>query len=605
MKSLGSYYRQDGSCEFFIWAPLCKELSVVFHPNHEEKTIALTKDDRGYFHGVISNINPGTRYLLERDKTRRPDPASFFQPEDVLGPSALYDHRAFSWTDSKWRGIDLSEMIIYELHIGTFTEAGTFASAIDRLDDLCELGVTTVEIMPVAQFPGHRNWGYDGVYPFAVQHSYGGPDGLKSFVDAAHQRGLAVVLDVVYNHLGPEGNFLPEYMPCFSDHYKTPWGQAINFDGAYSYGVREYFIANALYWFEHFHVDGLRLDATHGIFDMSAKHFLADLSQRVEEFAHLHKRKLHLIAESDLNDRRVIDTRERGGYGLSAQWSDDFHHIVHALLTQESNGYYQDFSTPEQLAKMFKESFIYDGVFSEFRKRYHGNSAADLPAERFVVCVQNHDQIGNRLKGERLSSLVSFEAQKLAAGALILSPYLPLLFMGQEYGEKAPFLYFMSFQDEKMIQAVRDGRRREFKEFNWNEEPADPYALDTFARCKLNWASKNEGEHKFLLDFYKKLISLRKASAALYWLDKDDVQIDLREGAVIMHRLGPQQYFKIIMNFQDHAISLPWVGAKSAKVINSSERQWGGPTLAAQELINFSEVLVVAPRSILVYEGCE
>lgn len=605
MKSLGAYYREDRSCEFGVWAPLCGELSVVIDPGGDENIVTLARDERGYFQGVVPNVPPGTKYLFQSDQTRRPDPASFLQPEDVLGPSALFDHHAFFWKDSQWQGIDLSEMIIYELHIGTFTGEGTFASAIQRLDDLCALGVTAVEIMPVAQFPGDRNWGYDGVYPFAVQYSYGGPEGLKKFVDAAHQRGLAVILDVVYNHLGPEGNFLAHYMPCFTDRYKTPWGQAINYDGPYSYGVRDFFIGNALYWFEHFHIDALRLDAVDQIFDMSAKHFLAELSQKVEEFAHLHKRKIYLIAESDLNDRRVIDVRERGGYGINAQWSDDFHHIVHVLLTRESNGYYQDFSPIEQLAKVLKDSFIIDGVYSRFRKRYHGNSAADLPAERFVVCVQNHDQIGNRLNGDRLSSLVSFESLKLAGGTLLLSPYLPMLFMGEEYGEKAPFLYFMSFHDEKMIQAVRNGRKREFREFHWKQEPADPYSVETFRRCKLNWMSRTQGEHKVLLEFYKRLISLRKASAALYWLDKDDIEIDLREGVIVMHRLGPQQYFKIVLNFQDHTVFLPWVGAKSTKVINSSEKQWCGPTPAAQEIINFGEVLVVAPKSIIVYEGCE
>ncbi len=377
-------------------------------------------------------------------------------------------------------------MIMYELHAGTFIPEGTFDAVIPGLDHLKDLGINATDIMPVAQFPGERNWGYDGVYPFAVQNSYGGPDGLKRIVNECHTKGIAVILDVIYNHLGPEGNYLRDYGPYFTDRYKTPWGQAINFDGPYSNEVRNFFIENALSWLKNYHIEGLRIDAIHGIYDMSAQPFLPELAERVEEFSQQEGRKFYLIAESDLNNSYALRPRDSGGSGLDALWCDDFHHALHTLLTGETDGYYVDFGKIGHLVKSFREGFVYSGQYSAFRKRNHGNSSADIPPDRFVVFSQNHDQTGNRLKGERLSSLVSFESLKLAAGVVLLSPYIPLIFMGEEYGETAPFLFFISHSDPELIKAVRQGRKDEFKTFNWKDEPPDPQDIETFMRSKLD-----------------------------------------------------------------------------------------------------------------------
>ena len=371
---IGAHYQATGQCEFTLWAPLAEQIDLeIIYPHR--KTIPMEPCERGYWRAV-DTLPPGTRYLYKLNAAEsRPDPASHFQPQGVHGPSQVVDHRQFSWEDERFKGVEPAEMIIYELHVGTFTPEGTFEAIIPRLDDLKKLGITAIELMPIAQFPGERNWGYDGVYPFAVQSSYGGPEGLKKLVNACHRKNIAVLLDVVYNHLGPEGNYLGEFGPYFTDKYRTPWGRAINFDGAYSNGVRNYFIENALYWFDRYHIDALRIDAIHGIFDMSAKHFLQELAESVEEFSVNDKRKHYLIAESDLNDAQVIRPRELGGYGIDAQWCDDFHHALHTLLTQEERGYYQDFGTVDQLVTTLKEGYVYSGQYSPYRKRNHGNSS--------------------------------------------------------------------------------------------------------------------------------------------------------------------------------------------------------------------------------------
>jgi len=445
------------------------------------------------------------------------------------------------------------------------------------------LGINAIEIMPVAQFPGERNWGYDGVYLYAVHNSYGGPDGLKRLVNQCHKKEIAVVLDVVYNHLGPEGNYLWDYGPYFTDKYKTPWGSAMNFDGAYSDEVRNFFIENALYWFKNYHVDALRLDAIHAIFDMSAKHFLEELVERVAEFSEGEGRKFYLIAESNLNDARVIRPREIGGYGIDSQWCDDLHHSLHTLLTGEDEGYYIDFGRLDQLVKSLKEGFVYSGQFSAFRKRRHGNSSKDRPGQQFVVFSQNHDQIGNRKLGERLSRLVPFEGLKLAAAVIILSPYVPLLFMGEEYGEEAPFLYFVSHSDPDLIEAVRKGRREEFIEFNWQGEPPDPQSQETFIESKINWERRKERRHKILLDFYKKLIGLRKETPALQKLDKKNLDVWglEQERAVFMTRWnhGNKSRVFCIFNFNHGSLSLenPFPRGIWKKVLDSSDKTWSGP----------------------------
>ncbi|MBU4448409.1 MAG: malto-oligosyltrehalose trehalohydrolase, partial [Proteobacteria bacterium] len=421
--SLGATYLGEGRSRFLVWAPLAEQVEVRLVSPRED-IVPLQRGERGYFSAVVAGVEPGSHYFYRLNGQQDfPDPASRFQPQGVHGPSQVAARR-FSWDDGHWSGLPLRDYVIYELHVGTFTPEGTFDAVIPYLDELKELGLTALELMPVAQFPGGRNWGYDGVYPFAVQNSYGGPLGLKRLVNACHQRGLAVVLDVVYNHLGPEGNYLANYGPYFTQRYRTPWGPALNFDGPDSDEVRRFFIDNALFWSSEYHIDALRLDALHAIVDLSPQPFVAELAATVRRARERWNRKFFLMAESDLNDVRLVRSPDLGGYGLDGHWNDDFHHALHTLLTGEQTGYYADFGRLEQLAKAWREGFIYSGEYSPYRRRRHGSSSRDIAAERLVVFAQNHDQIGNRLGGERLSQLISFEALKLAAGAMLLSPFL-------------------------------------------------------------------------------------------------------------------------------------------------------------------------------------
>ena len=425
-----------------------------------------------------SEVNAGDMYMFVVDGKSYSDPASLSQPEGVHGPSQAVNLNSFIWTDSQWKGVLPDELIIYELHTGTFSIAGTFDGIAGKIKYLKELGITAIEIMPVAQFPGSRNWGYDGVFPFAVQNSYGGSERLQKLVDACHQENIAVILDVVYNHLGPEGNYLSAFGPYFTDKYKTPWGKALNFDDEWSDEVRRYFVENALMWLRDFHIDGLRLDAVHEIKDFSAKHFLEELKDNTDKLNETSATTHFLIAESDLNDPRVIYPVEKGGYGIDLQWCDDFHHAVHALVTGETFGYYSDFGSIDHLSKSFNNAFVHDGTFSQFRKRTFGNRISDLPGSKFVVFTQNHDQIGNRMLGERMTSLVDHETLKILAAAILTSPYIPLIFMGEEYGETNPFRYFTSHQDKKLARAVRKGREKEFAWISGKVKVPDPQSVD-------------------------------------------------------------------------------------------------------------------------------
>lgn len=540
----------------------------------------LRPTEHGYFSNVIEHIPPDAHYLYDLNAgTSRPDPASRCQPDGVHGPSQVVPQE-FPWTDSDWRGLPLQDFIQYELHVGTFTTAGTFDAITDHLDALVELGITALEIMPVGQFPGGRNWGYDGVYPYAVQNSYGGVVGLKTLINTCHCRGLAVVLDVVYNHLGPEGNYLSDFGPYFTDRYRTPWGQALNFDGPMSDEVRRFFIENALYWVTEFHIDALRLDAVHAIMDQSARPFLEELGIAVHnQTTHLN-RHVHLIPESASNDARLIRNRDRGGLGLDAQWSDDFHHALRTLLTGERTGYYQDFGELHHLTTALREGWTYAGEYSPFRQRRHGNSAHDIPAHRFVVFSQNHDQVGNRMLGERLSQLVSFDAMKLAAGMTLLSPFLPLLFMGEEYGEEAPFQYFVSHSDAQLIDAVRRGRREEFAGFQWQGEAPDPQAPETFMRSKLDQSRRRQGKHATLFSFYKELIRLRRTVVPLNHLSKSDLTLwsDDTTGDVFIRRSKDQQSALIVCRFgkTSERSNLPVPQGKWHKLIDSHDQRWLG-----------------------------
>jgi maltooligosyltrehalose trehalohydrolase len=566
----------------------------------------MQQDDLGYWAVRADGIFPGDLYLFCLDGNKeRPDPASSFQPRGVHKASQIIDHNTGDWDDSDWKGILLSEMILYELHVGTFTREGTFDAIISRIDHLKGIGINTIEIMPVAQYPGERNWGYDGVYPFAVQNSYGGPDSFKRLINECHKKNMAVMLDVVYNHLGPEGNYLWDYGPYFTDRYKTPWGQAVNFDGAYSNEVRNFFIENALSWLKNYHIDGLRIDAIHGMYDMSARPFLLELAESVEEFSQQEGRKIYLIAESDLNDSYAVRPKDAGGYGLDAAWCDDFHHALHTLLTGETDGYYVDFGEIGHLVKSMKEGFVYSGQYSAFRKRNHGNSSADIPADRFVVFSKNHDQIGNRMKGERLSSLVSFESLKLAAGVVLLSPYMPLIFMGEEYGETAPFLYFISHSDTELIKAIRQGRKHEFKTFDWNEEPPDPHDIETFMHSKLNWQLIEQKNHRILLELYRELIRLRKTVPALANLNKESLAVwaDEKQKLLTVKRGKENSKTVALFNFSKTDARTGDLRNQKPlkKIFDSSDRKWKGPGTRLPETMAQDGSGVLNPESFALY----
>ncbi len=568
----------------------------------------LERGDRGYHERVVEDAAPGTRYVYRLDgATERPDPASRAQPQGVHGPSQVLGGDTFRWSDHGWDGLPLSAYILYELHVGTFTPEGTFDGVIRRLDDLAGLGVTAVELMPVAQFPGSHNWGYDGVYPFAVHPAYGGPDGLKRLVDACHGRGLAVVLDVVYNHLGPEGNYLGAFGPYFTDRYRTPWGAGLNFDGPHSDEVRCFFIENALEWVTEFHIDALRLDAVHAIVEHSARTFLEELAADVHARAERLSRRIYVIAESNLNDPRLLRPPERGGYGLDAQWSDDFHHALHVLLTGERTGYYEDFGTLRDLERAFADGFVRTGGYSAFRRRRHGAPSRDIPAEQFVVCAQNHDQVGNRALGERLSQLVSFEALKLAAATLLLSPYVPLLFMGEEYAEPSPFLYFTSHTDPQLAEAVRRGRGEEFAAFGWQGEVPDPQAEATFLRSRLNHALRREGRHRLLLEFYTELIRLRKDLPALASLSKAAMDVRGWEDARVLavRRWSGRSEAAAVFNFAGapRSLRLPLPPGCWRARLDSADERWGGPGRATPSEIRSDgeAAATVGPTAVVLF----
>jgi len=558
----------------------------------------------GYHAAILKNIEPGAPYMFRLDgELDRPDPAARLQGDGVHAPSRVVD-LGYDWQDVGWRGVPRHAYVIYELHVGTFSRAGTFAGIVPELRRLKELGVTAIELMPVAQFPGTRNWGYDGVYPFAAQASYGGPKGLQRLVDECHRAGLAVILDVVYNHLGPEGNYLADFGPYFTDRYRTPWGPALNFDGPECEGVRAFFMQNALMWLEDFHIDALRLDAAHAIIDRSAKPFLEELADAVHGRGEELGRHLYLIAESDLNDPRMVRPSTLGGHGLDGMWCDDFHHAAHVLLTGEKAGYYADYGEVEQMAQAFRWGMVNPGGFSEFRKRRHGRPAPDFRPDQGVVCLQNHDQIGNRLMGERLTALVGFEQQKLAAGLLCGSPFIPLLFMGEEYGEKAPFQYFVDHGDEALLEAIRRGRREEFKSFGWSTEPPDPGARETLERCVLNHELRHTGQHAVLYRLYETLLRQRPRLAPRVLGDfaMDDTVAFEAQRVLFVRREG-----RLCMAFnfsgRPERVRLPVPPGPWERLVSSAETEWQGPgtELPAKVESNGELSVELQPHSFVYY----
>ena len=538
---------------FQVWAPLPKKVEVQVGG----KIFPMTAGANGWWTADVSLAGPGEDYGFILDGAGPfPDPRSAWQPGGVHGLSRLVDAGRFQWTDGHWQAPPLSSAIMYELHVGTFTPGGTFTSAIEKLDHLVDLGITHVELMPVIEFPGDCGWGYDGVDLYAPHHEYGGPEGLKRLVDACHARHLAVILDVVYNHLGPSGNYLAKFAPYFTSTHSSPWGPGINYDGANSDEVRRFFCDNALMWLRDYHFDGLRLDAVHGIFDASAEPFLEQLGNEVRRLEAKLGRHFVLIPESDLNDPRLLWPHERGGFGLDAQWSDDFHHALHAVLTVERNGYYADFGSLANLCKAFRNAYVYDGCHSAYRRRRHGRTPEGLSGHRFLGYLQNHDQVGNRAQGERSGRLMSEARLKLGAAAVLTSPFVPMLFQGEEWGASTPFLYFTDYREPALAGAVREGRCREFAVFDWKPEAtSDPQARETFERSKLNWTELVRAPHADLLDWHRQLIRLRRNEPALNdgWLETVRTRYDEQNKWFVIER-GP---VSMAFNLSDRLQHLP------------------------------------------------
>jgi maltooligosyltrehalose trehalohydrolase len=597
----GVTFTETGKADVWLWAPLAHKASLVLIK--AQQVIELLPAGFGYWHLHTNHIKPGDRYQFLLDGTTTlPDPASLAQPDGVLGASMAIDLKKMARTKSPWQNLPLKNYLIYELHTGTFTPEGTFEAAIGKLGHISSLGITAIEIMPVAQFPGNRNWGYDGVFPYAVQNQYGGAEGLMKLVDACHDKGLAVILDVVYNHVGPEGNCLSYFGPYFTDKYRTPWGNAINFDDAGCDAVRDFFIENALMWFRDFHIDALRLDAVHAIKDFSPKHILQEIKERADGLMAKTGRVYYLIVESDLNDARFIEPLGQHGYGMDAQWIDEFHHALRVTAGGDRNGYYSDFNGIGHLAKAYRDAYVYDGQYSHHREKHFGSKANGRPGKQFVVFSQNHDQVGNRMLGERSSQLYSFGMQKLLAAAVLVSPYLPMLFMGEEWGEPNPFLYFVSHTDAGLIKSVREGRKAEFAAFNAGGEAPDPQAEETFQRSKLSWGALKKHPHKTILDYYRALIALRKHLPALNQLNRGNLMVtaDEEQQVLLLHRWADGQQVCCAMNFSKSTRRAPLpAGVNWQLVLDSSAAKW-----SIEEFIRPNDddtINTLKPESIRIY----
>ena len=537
---------------FRVWAPYATKVELDLAGARHE----MTAVDAGWFETEIAEAEPGMDYGYVLDGgDLLPDPRSGWQPAGIDGPSRIPE--SFDgWSDGGWTPSPFEDWVLYEMHVGTFTREGTFDAAIERLPHLVDLGITAVELMPVAEFSGENGWGYDGVDLFAPHHSYGGPDGLKRFVDAAHGHGLAVVLDVVYNHLGPAGNYLGRFGPYFTDHYATPWGDAVNFDGPGSDEVRRFFIDNALTWFSDYHFDGLRIDAVHAILDLSATHFLEQLAVEVADLSERLQRPLYLVAESDLGDPRIVSGPAVGGFGIDAQWNDDFHHALHAVLTGEDAGYYRDFGSIADLARAFRRAFVYEGRYSAYRNRTHGRSVPEISSAHFLSYLQTHDQVGNRATGDRSSSLMSTDLLKVGAALVLLSPYVPMLFQGEEWGANTPFRYFTSHEDPELGRAVSQGRRREFAAFGWSEDDVpDPQDPATFADSKLDWDEPANEPHAGMLEWHRRLLEIRRTNGGLGTGTIGEVETSFDEDQrwLVVRRAG----VTIAANFSDVPVEVP------------------------------------------------
>jgi maltooligosyltrehalose trehalohydrolase len=604
-RNIGLSFHNHGKAQLIIWAPQIKKVQL-FLPG-KEIFEDLQYCHPGYWSIQTDCIKPGDDYQICLDEKQfLPDPASLHQPYDVHGASRAFDTTLYNWQDAEWQNPALKDYIVYELHTGTFSDEGNFNGIASKLEYLKELGVNAIEIMPVSQFPGERNWGYDGVFPFAVQHSYGGPLALQQLIDNCHQHGLAVILDVVYNHLGPEGNYLNTFAPYFTDKYHTPWGKAINFDDAHCDGVRNFFIENALMWFRDFHIDALRLDAVHALKDLSVHHILAELSEHTDCLAKLTGKEYYLLAECDLNDPKYITPVEHGGYGMHAQWIDEFHHALRVSAGEKPIGYYSDFKPIKHLAKSLVDAYVYDGQYSEHRKRSFGAKVDNKPGEKFIAFSQNHDQTGNRMLGERSHQLYGFEMAKLLAAAVMTSPFVPMLFMGEEFCAPNPFLYFVSHTDENLIEAVRKGRAKEFKAFHRDEKAPDPQSPATFLHSKVKWNCLNDHRHQTMLSWYKYLIQLRKNHSELLGTDRDNIKLayDTHRSLLWFIREVRNDKVLVCMNFSSSRQNLisndPNISETLWNVLlYSAEEKWLGKAKVYPE-IQPGKIQAMEPESVII-----
>ncbi|MGH8996405.1 MAG: malto-oligosyltrehalose trehalohydrolase [Acidimicrobiales bacterium] len=609
--ALGASPLGGGRTRFVVWAPRSETVSVRLG---DGRTEALERGDQGYHHGVVEDCPAGSRYrYVLHGGAALADPASRHQPEGVLGPSEVVDLAAHRWRDDQYRPLPLFEHVLCELHVGTASAEGTLDSAVGWLDHLVDVGITAIELLPISQFAGARNWGYDGVLPFSVQDTYGGPAALQRFVDECHGRGLAVILDVVYNHIGPVGNVLGDFGPYFTERYTTAWGPALNFDGRGSDHVRAYFLATVTQWFVDFHVDALRLDAIHSIVDGTATPFLAELTALSAHLAERLGRPCPLIAESADNDPWVVTPRAAAGLGMDAQWNDDFHHALHGALTGERMGYYVDFGQLDDLARAINGGFTLQGEHSEYRGRRHGAPSGFLEPERFVIFAQNHDQIGNRPRGERLSTLVELDRQRLAAALVLLAPGVPLLFMGEEYGETAPFPYFVDHRDETLNRAVREGRAAEMRHFGFDQEPLDPVAQSTFAAAVPDRSLSRAGSHRALLELHRRLIAVRRREPALARSGRSEVAASVAGPVLTLSRRHPDGGIAALFNVSGSptTIAMPALATGAAppgqvswrRLLDSADPDLGGQGKTAPEVCHPGEPLELGPWAFCLYRS--
>ncbi|HHW39940.1 MAG TPA: malto-oligosyltrehalose trehalohydrolase [Syntrophomonadaceae bacterium] len=592
MFKMGADITESGEVSFRVFAYNRKRVSLVVKREGREEVIPMCREGEHIYSRVLEGAGPGLLYKFRLDDDGDfPDPYSHFQPEGVHGFSQVVDHRAYRWQDDQWTGKNLEDLIIMEIHVGTFSPEGTFKGIVDRLDYLEELGVNAIELMPVVQTPGRWNWGYDGANLFSVNRNYGSPEDLKHLVDSCHRKQIAVILDVVYNHFGPEGNYLPVYGPYLTDKHKTPWGPAVNYDDRYSEYTRKMVLDNIRYWLDLYHIDGLRLDAVHAIKDNSPIHILQEIALTTRNLALEQNRRKFIIAESDENNSRLINPLDKGGYGMDAQWMDDFHHCIHTILTGEHQGYYMDYGRPEDLEKVFK-NYLYTGQYSRYWGRNRGTDGSRNPGKQFVVAIQNHDQVGNRVYGDRLATLVDFPFLKAAAGLVFFSAYVPLIFMGEEYGERNPFLFFTDYRDPDLKKNVSRGRKEEFRKFGWKDVP-DPQDPETFYRSRLTPPELWEEENRQLFRFYRDLIRLRLSHPVLRELDKHHLEVKVNGTNLLVEATRWKGRLKLtgLFNLGDQVIPLD--GYPGKQIFNSDWRVYGGDQDGNSRFLKKGQVVIL------------